>query len=536
MIFESAAVNVRIKLGIGLGGSFEAAFGISGGFWMSSDAVRVRFAPSPTGYLHVGGARTALFNWLLARQSPDGRFVLRIEDTDRSRHVADSVEKILDDLRWLGLDWDEGPKKGGDFGPYFQSERLEMYQKYVTQLLQQGKAYYALETPEELAAMRETARQEKKGEFKYPRPDPLPTIEQGETARASGKPVVVRLLMPDRDITVHDEILGDVTLAADQLEDFVIQKGDGWPTYHLACVVDDALMNITHVLRGQEHLMNTPKHVAIQEALGFDAPCYAHLPVIFNMSGSKMSKRDKEKAIKKGDVPPEIDVHDFRAAGYLPEALLNFLSLLGWSAGDDVEQLTLAETIERFRVTDIGKSNARFDRQKLLAFNTDWAARLPADRLLEAFRDYLQVNRSPMAELDDATLSRVLQMCAGFRTFADVVRKAGFIFQKDESIVFDEKAVRKVLVKGDGQGFAMLEAVALVLESVTNWKASQLEAVLAEFCEQRGVKLGAVAQPIRVAISGQTISPAIFDTLEMLGRDAVLNRIRVALDRKETAS
>lgn len=503
---------------------------------MASDAVRVRFAPSPTGYLHVGGARTALFNWLLARQSPGGRFVLRIEDTDRSRHVADSVAKIVDDLRWLGLDWDEGPEKGGDFGPYFQSERLELYQRCVTQLLEQRKAYYALETPEELTAMREQARREKKGEFKYPRPDPLPTVAQGEAAKASGKPVVVRLLMPDRDITVRDDILGDVTLASDQLEDFVIQKGDGWPTYHLACVVDDALMEITHVLRGQEHLMNTPKHIAIQEALGFNTPRYGHLPVIFNMGGSKMSKRDKEKAIKKGETPPEIDVHDFRTAGYLPEALLNFLSLLGWSTGDDVEQMTLAETIDRFRVADIGKSSAKFDRKKLVAFNTDWAAKLPPRRLTVAFRDYLDVNDSEMAGLNDSVLSRVLELCAGFRTLADVVQKAGFIFAPDESIELDEKAVRKVLVKNDGQGYAMLEAVAPVLEGVEDWSASRLEAAITDFCEQRGANLGAVAQPIRVAISGQTISPAIFETLEILGRDAVLNRIRVALDRKETAS
>jgi len=503
---------------------------------MSSDAVRVRFAPSPTGYLHVGGARTALFNWLLARQSPGGRFVLRIEDTDRSRHVADSVAKIADDMRWLGLDWDEGPETGGDFGPYYQSQRLELYQQYVTRLLEQGNAYYALETPEELTAMREQARAEKKGDFKYPRPDPLPTVAQGEAAKASGMPVVVRLLMPDRDITVHDDILGDVALAADQLEDFVIQKGDGWPTYHLACVVDDALMQITHVLRGQEHLMNTPKHIAIQQALGFATPRYGHLPVIFNMSGSKMSKRDKEKALKKGETPPEIDVHDFRAAGYLPEALLNFLSLLGWSTGDDVEQMTLAETIERFRLADIGKSSAKFDRQKLIAFNTDWAAKVTPQRLTAVFRDYLSVNASAMAELDDAVLLRVLGLCAGFRTFADVVQKSAFIFAADASIELDEKAVRKVLVKNDGQGYAMLEGVTAVLEGVDDWTAVRLEAAIAEFCERQGVKLGAVAQPIRVAISGQTISPAIFETLEMLGRDAALNRIRVALDRKETAS
>ncbi|UCC29124.1 MAG: glutamate--tRNA ligase, partial [Phycisphaerales bacterium] len=295
------------------------------------ELVRVRFAPSPTGYLHIGGARTVLFNWLVARKA-GGTFVLRIEDTDRTRHVEDSVRKILDDLCWLGFDWDEGPEIGGDYGPYFQSRRLDIYDRYLQQLLDSGNAYYALETPEQLQAMREAATA-KEGGFRYPRPDPLPTIEQGLAARAEGRAVVMRFKMPDEDITVSDEILGEVRLAADQHEDFVIQKGDGFPTYHLACVVDDELMEITHVLRGQEHLMNTPKHVALQRALGFAVPKYAHLPVIFNMDGSKMSKRDKDKAVKKGLPPPEIDVHDFRMAGYIPEAVVNFISLLGWSVG-----------------------------------------------------------------------------------------------------------------------------------------------------------------------------------------------------------
>ena len=503
---------------------------------MSCDAVRVRFAPSPTGYLHVGGARTALFNWLLARRSPGGRFVLRIEDTDRSRHVADSVAKILDDLRWLGLDWDEGPDKGGDFGPYVQSERLAIYGQSVRQLLEEGKAYYALETPDELAAMRERARAAKKGEFRYPRPEPLPTVAQGEQARAAGQPVVVRLMMPGRDITVPDAVLGDITLTADQLEDFVIQKSDGWPTYHLACVVDDARMRITHVLRGQEHVMNTPKQMALADALNVTPPQYAHLPVIFNMDGSKMSKRDKEKALARGEDPPEIDVHDFRVGGYLPEALLNFISLLGWSPGDDVERMTLDETVRRFSIGDVGRSSARFDRRKLLAFNTDWAATLPTDRLLAAFRDYLRANESVMATLDDSVLSRVLDLCAGFRTFADVVHKAGFLFVPDDAISLDAKAVRKVLAKNDGQGYAVLADVFEVLSEVANWRVAELEAVMTRFCETRGVKLGAAAQPIRVAISGQTVSPAIFDTLELLGRERTLNRIRVALDQKEKAA
>ena len=498
-----------------------------------SETVRVRFAPSPTGYLHIGGARTVLFNWLLARRH-GGTFILRIEDTDRARHVEDSVQKILDDLRWLGLTWDEGPEVGGDHGPYYQSQRLDIYRKYLEQILESGDAYYAMETPEQLETMREEAKREKRN-VTYIRPSPLPTVDEGRQAKDHGHPVVVRLKMPDEDITVHDDILGDVTLAAEQLEDFVIQKSDGFPTYHFACVVDDALMKITHVLRGQEHLMNTPKHIAIQRALGLSAPRYAHMPVIFNMDGSKMSKRDKGKAIEKGLQPPEIDVHDFRVAGYLPEALLNFLSLLGWSPGDNREQFDLDELTSMFTIERVGKTNARFDREKLLAFNTDWAARLPDERLLDAFKDYLSVNPELpplLRQADDALLSQVLDACRGFRTFADIMTKAGFLFVTDEAIEYAPKAVKKVLAKNDNAGYDMLRTLQPKLDSIADWSAESLEALVHTLCEEKECKMGQVAQPIRVAVSGSTISPSIGVTLALLGKDRTLVRLKRCLERQ----
>ncbi|MCH7527727.1 MAG: glutamate--tRNA ligase [Planctomycetes bacterium] len=494
---------------------------------MAPQTVRVRFAPSPTGYLHIGGARTVLFNWLLARQA-GGVFVLRIEDTDRARHVEGSVEKILEDLRWLGMDWDEGPEVGGSFGPYFQSERLDRYREQVERLLESGDAYYALESSEELAAMRQRAKREK-GALRYRRPDPLPTIAQGRAARDEGRSVAVRFKMPGRDIVVEDEILGEVRISADELEDFIIQKADGWPTYHFACVVDDEQMKITHVLRGQEHLMNTPKHIALQEALGFATPVYAHLPIIFNMDGTKMSKRDKEKAIAKGQPPPEIDVHDFRRGGYLPEALLNFIALLGWSPGGDREHLTLDETIELFSLKRVGATNARFDRDKLLSFNTEWAARLDPERLADAFENFADAGSSVLRHADDATLRRLLRICSGFRTFRDVEAKSAFLFVDDDALEYQAKAVRKVLAKGDGAGFAMLESLLPELESLSEWDESSLEAFFERICETRGAKLGAVAQPVRVAVTGTTISPPIYDTLALLGRDRTLKRIRRAL-------
>ncbi|MCH8149581.1 MAG: glutamate--tRNA ligase [Planctomycetes bacterium] len=495
-----------------------------------SNRVRVRFAPSPTGYLHIGGARTVLFNWLLARKH-GGTFILRIEDTDRTRHVEDSVRKILDDLRWLGMNWDEGPEAGGESGPYYQSHRLDIYKTHLERILESGAAYYSMETREQLEAMRKAAKREKRN-VTYVRPSPLPTVEEGRKARDVGHPVVVRLKMPNEDITVRDDILGEVTLAADQLEDFVIQKSDGFPTYHFACVVDDALMKVTHVLRGQEHLMNTPKHIAIQRALGFSTPRYAHLPVIFNMDGSKMSKRDKEKAIKKGLQPPEIDVHDFRAAGYLPEAVLNFLSLLGWSPGDDLEQFDLDRLTSMFTIERVGKTNARFDREKLLAFNTDWSARLPDARLLEAFKDYLSINPElpqSLRQADDALLSQVLDACRGFRTFADILTKAGFLFVDNEAIQYDPKAVKKVLAKNDNAGYDMLRALQPKLESIADWSAVSLEELVHTICEEKECKMGQVAQPIRVAVSGSTISPSIGVTLTLLGRDCTLARIKRCL-------
>lgn len=494
---------------------------------MTANAVRVRFAPSPTGYLHIGGARTVLFNWLLARQT-GGVFVLRIEDTDQSRHVADSVGKILDDLRWLGLDWDEGPEVGGEYGPYRQSERLDLYDEHCRRLLETGRAYYALESPEELAALREQAKARKET-LKYRRPEPLPTIEQGLAARDAGRHVTVRFKMPDRDMVIHDEVLGPVRIPREELEDFIIQKSDGWPTYHFACVVDDALMRITHVLRGQEHLMNTPKHVALQEALGFRTPVYAHLPIIFNMNGSKMSKRDKEKAIQKGIEPPEIEVHDFRVAGYLPEALLNFISLLGWSPGDDREQMSLDETVKRFTLSRVGSANARFDRDKLLAFNTDWAARVDGKRLLEAFKDFAAAADSVLARADDDTLAHLVRACAGMRTFRDIETKSAFLFADDDAVVYQDKAVRKVLAKNDGAGYAMLETLVDPLRRLPEWTAAALETLLNDVCASRDVKLGAVAQPLRVAVTGSTVSPPIYDTLALLGCERTINRIQNAV-------
>ena len=551
-----------------------------------SETVRTRFAPSPTGHLHIGGARTALFNYLLAKRL-GGKFVLRIEDTDQTRNIEAADRKLLADLRWLGLQWDEGPEVGGAYGPYYQSQRLHLYEAQTRKLLESGQAYYSWETPEQLQAMREEARRKGGRGFRYPRPSTFPSESQARQAREQGRPVVVRFKMPERDFVVPDQILGEVEIGATELSDFVIVKADGWPTYHFAVVIDDAAMQITHVLRGQEHLMNTPNHMALQEALGFPTPTFAHLPIIFNMDGSKMSKREKDKAVRaavtealtNGEMEearllelsgcadadalkdwrkkktqletnglmalahelnvalPEIEIHDFRVSGYLPEVLINFISLLGWSPGDDREKFTLPQLCETFSVERVGKTNAKFDREKLLNFNTVALAAVNPDQQLTGERDYLEVNeQSSLRELDDATLTRVLELCEGMRTFRDVDFKCGSLFLADEQLRYDPEAIKKVILKNDGEGRTVLMELRDGLAELPEWTVDSLAMLIKQYTEQRQLKLGKVAQPLRVAVSGSTISPAIFETLELIGRRRTLARIDLLLTRVATSA
>ncbi len=538
-----------------------------------TQTVRTRFAPSPTGYLHVGGARTALFNYLLARRL-GGKFALRIEDTDQQRNVSGAADKLLDDLRWLGLHWDEGPQAGGELGPYYQSQRLEIYQQHARRLLEQGDAYYAFDTRDELDAMRAEA-QKRKQNFRYPRPASFPSEAQARQAHDASRPVVIRFKMPEQDFVVPDQILGEVRIKAGEVDDFVIQKADGWPTYHFAVVVDDELMGVTHVLRGQEHLMNTPNHMGLQQAFGFRTPVYAHLPIILNMDGSKMSKREKNVAVRQavkaeldaggrdaaqlaalagvpadiletwlgGDATleseplsrlaaalrltlPEIEIHDFRVSGYLPEVLVNFIALLGWSPGGDREKMSLDEMCQTFSLDRIGRTNARFDRAKLLNFNTTALAAAGLPRKRAALKDYLAVNpASPLAGQDDATLERVLELCEGMRVLRDVETKTGPLFMPDDAYAYDADVVQKVLLKSGGAGRQIVAELRELLAAVADWSPAGLEAAVKSYAEPRGLGLGKVAQPLRVAVTGTNVSPAIFDTLALLGRERTLARI-----------
>ena len=501
----------------------------------ATEKVVTRFVPSPTGALHVGGARTALYAWAFAR-GHGGRFILRFEDTDQARSRRQSEQPILDDLRWLGLDWDEGPDVGGPNGPYHQSKRLDIYNQQIDKLLAAGLAY-----------------------------------EHEDAVR----------LRVDQDVVFDDVVYGRIEVKADQIEDFVIRKGEArqfFPTFHLAVVVDDALMGVTHVIRGQEHLSNTPKHVALQDALGFGRPIYAHTPTILNPDGSKMSKRDKARVARRAardwmsdteltvqnleekvglpwttlagfldgkndDEPtaamiadrldvdlPEIDVIDFRMRGYLPEVICNYVSLLGWSPGNNIEQFDRKYLMMRFGLDRIGKSNARFDRQKLQAFNADAIATMSTKEYEQRLREHLQMHHIDMLrQLDNRIHTFAACYQARSHTLEEPVRLGAFFFVDDDAIEYDDKAVSKVLLKGDA--LVVLRDLEGELADCEDWSASAIEQTIKAFAETRGLGMGKVAQPLRVAVSGGTVSPPIGDTLAILGKESTLARVRNCIGR-----
>jgi len=530
-----------------------------------------RFAPSPTGYLHVGGARTALFNWLLARHfGAGGRFLLRIEDTDLARSTQQACDQLLEDLKWLGLHWDNSEL-------VFQSKRVPIYNRVIDNLFARGLAYEAWETTDELNALRQQAEKAKRS-FVYTRQEY--TADQISLFKSQGRKPVVRFAAPLKENRFLDTIAGkEIVQSPQEIQDFVIRKADGMPTYHFAVVVDDAEMGVTHILRGSEHTLNTFNHLALQEALGYPRPIYAHLSTIQNMDNTKMGKRDRDKKVreqshnflkntkktiadlsaaagfdtarltewlgnsksqldpseheklmpiiglKPGDLP-EILVHDFRRNGYLPEALLNFLALLGWSPGENKELMSMDEMVKLFSIERIGNANAKFDRAKLLAFNTQTAESATPARLLAALRDYLSVNPdSPLNAATHEQLGQMLLMKKGFRTLREVDELCRFFYFKDDGISFDAKAVEKVLKKENGAGLAALKEVRELLACARDWKADPLEGVVKQYCDAKGVGLGNVAQPVRVAISGTTVSPPIFQSIEFLGRERTLARI-----------
>ena len=538
--------------------------------------VVTRFAPSPSGHLHVGGARTALFCWAFAH-GRGGRFILRIEDTDQKRSSDAASVGFLKDLAWLGIDWDEGPEfgscGGGPSGPYFQSQRLDIYNREFARLIESGHAYYAFDTPAELEAMRAEAKARGVA-YRYDRTRATGRSKaEVDALLAAGTPAVIRFRTPDGPITIRDEILGEATLPAGEVDDFVIRKADGFPTYHFAVVVDDALMGVTHVLRAQEHFNNTAKHMVLQDALGYPRPTYGHMPLIVNPDGSKMSKRDKDKVLRKavkergvaappGDcVPPdrwatwladtavqldleeatalasalkvtlpEINVDDFRRSGYLPEVLCNFLALNGWSPGQNIEKFDNAFLAERFDLKRVVKTPAKFDRVKLLSFNCDAITGMPLERYVALSRAHgMAYHPAFMARLTDEQFDALAAASQPrSKTLEDLFRSNRFLALDDDAIRWtDAKVVRKHLLEGSPSGLDHVRALRGVLEGLAApWGSGALESAISAYAQASAEgQLGKVAQPLRVAVSGGTVSPPIFDTLAILGRSSTLARI-----------
>lgn len=469
--------------------------------------VRVRFAPSPTGYPHVGNIRTALFNWLFARHN-EGIFILRIEDTDQERKVEGAVDIIIDSLRWLGLDYDEGP--------YIQSERLDMYRKYAEQLVQEGKAYYCFCSSERLDAMRKQQMANKLPPG-YDRHCRDLTPEKVEAERKQGKRPVVRFRMPLTGQTrVTDLIRGEVVFENSLLDDFVLLKSDGYPTYHLANVIDDHFMEISHVMRAEEWLSSTPRHLLLYRAFNWDAPHFAHLPMILGPDKSKLSKRHGATAI-----------NEYREMGYLPEAMINFLSLLGWSLDDKTEIMSVEEIIRNFSLERISKTAAIFNMSKLQWMNGIYIRRLDPDDFANRCLPFLERDLLPEVKrpVDAGYLRSIAPLVQErVKTLSEVPSLVDFFFL--DELDYDRSLILGKLEKE--QAMAILQRTIEVLKDLPDWKAETLEATVRPLTEEMGMKAGPFFGVLRVAVTGRTASPPLFQTMEVLGREKCLQRLNVA--------
>ncbi len=483
-----------------------------------SQQVRTRFAPSPTGFLHVGNIRTALFSWLWARHN-GGVFILRIEDTDRDRIVPGALESIFESLRWLGLHWDEGPEVGGPYGPYFQSQRLDLYRKVAEELIARGAAYRCYCTPERLEALRaeQRARGEPPGYDRRCRF--LSPAERAELER-QGLPSVVRFKMPlDGTTVVPDLLRGEVVFENAKLDDHVLLKSDGYPTYHLAVVVDDHYMRISHVIRGDEWIPSAPRHVLLYRALDWEMPVWVHTPTVLGKDRSRLSKRH-------GALP----VLDYREQGYLPEAVVNYLALLGWSAEDENEVFSPDELIRAFDLMRIGTNPAIFDPEKLLWLNGVHIRRLAPEELAERLLPFLERDLSPEVPRPvDRDLVRrlvpLIQERIKLLTEAAPLVEPFFVeeLSYDPALLIPKGLDRETTRRG-------LQAVLSRVAALPDFEAPTLEAALRELAEELGVKAGTLFMVVRVAVTGRTVTPPLFESMAILGRDRVLRRLDKALN------
>ena len=457
--------------------------------------VRTRFAPSPTGSLHIGGARTAIFNWLFARHA-GGEFILRIEDTDRTRSTEESIQEITQAMEWLGLDWDEGP--------FRQSDRLDIYQKLANELLESGKAYKCYVTPEELGEKRKEAQNT--GEvLRYKR-------EWAKVNEGVDNPYAIRLQTPDEGtIEVQDLLRGTVTFDAKEVDDFVILKRDGFPTYNFAVVVDDATMKITHVIRGDDHLINTPRQVLIYNALSYEIPKIAHVSMILGSDNKRLSKRHGATSVVA-----------YKDRGYLPEAIINFLSRLGWSYGDQ-EIFSKTELIEKFTLDNVGKSAAVFNGEKLDWLNGWYIRNKPPQEIAQLVIPILK-EKGLEVELDEKLIKIIKELSQRAKTLLDITNTINYFYT--EEIEYEEKAKNKFL---KAENKPVLQDLVDKLSNLSNFNMDETHKVFDRVMEERELKLGKIAQPVRVALTGGTVSPGIFEVMDILGKDEVLKRLNAAI-------
>jgi glutamyl-tRNA synthetase len=521
--------------------------------------VRTRFAPSPTGYLHIGGVRTALFNWLFARQR-GGQFLLRIDDTDEQRNIAEALQPILDGLRWLGIDWDEGPDVGGPYAPYSQSQRRHAYAAAVARLLREGYAYRDYATTEEIQAERSSAEKEKRS-FLYSRRWMAETDADARRFEAEGRKGVVRLKMPrEGQCRFHDLVRGDLAFDWANEQDHVVQRADGSCLYHLASAVDDHDFAITHVIRAIEHLSNTPRQIFIMQSLGMALPEYAHLPYVAEPgSQNKLSKRKIAQYLKQADfkrlydhaldiatkighvTAPEtfnpVVVDFYRVAGYLPDAIVNYLLLLGWSLDDSREDFTRAEMIELFTLERVNKSPASFDPQKLWAFEDRHMRALPIVRKVPAALEYLQAAKlveDPAPSEIGRYVGRILEAAGDrIKTMGDILMFREF-FVADDALPVAGAEFDKLL-KAPGAA-ALLRELMTRCAALSEFAPKELEDELKALVAERNVKVGAVVHPLRFAVTGRSVGLGLYDALAILGRERSLARIRRAVEAAERAT
>jgi glutamyl-tRNA synthetase len=476
-----------------------------------SQQVRVRFAPSPTGYLHVGGLRTALYNYLFAKHN-GGTFVLRIEDTDQSRKVEGAVENLIASLRWAGVDYDEGVDRDGGYGPYVQSQRLPIYHKHVDELLEQGKAYYCFCSPERLDDVRKKMQAAKLPPM-YDRKCRDITLAEARARKANGENSVVRMKIPlTGEMTFDDLIRGKVSIAYKVLDDQVLLKSDGYPTYHLAVVVDDHMMGITHVVRGEEWLPSTPKHILLYNHFGWELPIYAHLPLLLNPDKSKLSKRQ-------GDVA----VEDYRAKGYLPEAIINFVAFLGWNPGDEREIFSKDDLIKEFSLERVGKAGAVFNIDKLNWLNAQHIRLKSDDELADAVMPMLaQKSISPERAYLKSAINLMKERVT---TLHDFVEFSDYLYA--DPLTYDEKGRAKYWQPETKE---LMVALADKFATLPIFTHDSIEAAVRAFAEEKSVNASALIHPTRLAVSGKVVGPGLFELLHLLGKDTVVRRLRKATE------